>query len=375
VIEIKHVLLAVWQLYFKLYYVLAKALLDIGNCKKDIEFKEGTSMNIIKFKKTVFVLGIYMATNSLSKNTIEFSPFVPHEYETFELSDQKSISKERYQEYVDWYNAVEDVEFSRVTYMSDNLKVTGFIAQPKVLDEHAVYPVIIYNRGGSGNDGKMAVWTMKNSFYSWVKAGYIVIASQYRGNDGGQGKEELSGADINDVVNLFKSVEVAMPYIDEDSVFMVGNSRGAMTTYQLLRKKLLPIKACAVTAGVADLFLFDQMRPDARPILEKFIPNMPQKMHEEFTKRSVMKWADEIKVPVLLMHGNADPVVDLIQSQRLSLLFDRSGLPHQLVIYPKGDHFLKPFRADINKRILAWFEQFKDEPFDEDEMEIEEDFE
>ena len=37
--------------------------------------------------------------------------------------------------------------------------------------------------------------------------GYVVVASQYRGNDGGEGREEFGGADVNDVLNLLPVLE------------------------------------------------------------------------------------------------------------------------------------------------------------------------
>ena len=67
------------------------------------------------------------------------------------------------------------------------------------------------------------------SFYEFLSNGFVVIASQYRGNDGGQGKEELGGADLNDVMSLFALAQ-SLGYIDMRNIFMYGVSRGGMTT-------------------------------------------------------------------------------------------------------------------------------------------------
>ena len=179
-------------------------------------------------------------------------PFTPHSYESLDQWDRASVAPERYQEYVAWYNQVSDVAFYKIIYESDNLQIVGFLAQPKSLEPNKKYPVIIYNRGGSNENGKNAVWTLKNHFYDWVKAGFIAIASQYRGNDGSQGKEELGGSDVHDVINLYKAMQSDIPYADSHNIFMVGYSRGAIMTYQALRAGT-SINAGAVIAGVSEI--------------------------------------------------------------------------------------------------------------------------
>lgn len=282
-------------------------------------------------------------------------PFIPHTYELLDQQDRAKITPEKNQEYVAWYNQVSDVAFYKIIYKSDNLNIVGFLAQPKSLESHKKYPVIIYNRGGNNDTGKNTVCILKDRFYDWVKAGYIVLASQYRGNDGSQGKDELGGADVHDVINLYKAIQSDIPYADLDHMYMVGYSRGAIMTYQALRTGIA-IKAAAVIAGAANVVSIEELKPEIQKILEDMIPNWPTNRQEELLQRSVTYWADEIKVPVLLFHGDADPRSDISQSQNLAALFEKNKLKHELIIYPGGDHFLKPFAKDINKRIIEWFQ-------------------
>jgi dipeptidyl aminopeptidase/acylaminoacyl peptidase len=99
---------------------------------------------------------------------------------------------------------LKQTNFYRITYLSDGLKVTGFLAEPK---EKGKYPCIIANRGGNR---AFAQWdTLRMALYlgrmsTW---GYVVIASQYRGNDGGEGQEEFGGKDVNDVLNLIPALK------------------------------------------------------------------------------------------------------------------------------------------------------------------------
>ena len=136
--------------------------------------------------------------------------------------------------------------------------------------------------------------------YPLIKSGYIVIASQYRGNDESQGKDELGGNDVNDIINLSEIINT-LPFADLNNLFMLGHSRGGISTYKALQQNKLPIKAAAVIAGVSDLFLFEELQPNVIPFFKEFIPNYDSNKDEEFRKRSVIFWANEINVPLLLI--------------------------------------------------------------------------
>ena len=81
--------------------------------------------------------------------------------------------------------------------------------------------------------------------------GYVIIASQYRGNDGGEGQEEFGGKDVNDVLNLIPLLS-QVPSADTWRIGMYGWSRGGLMTYIALAKTT-KIKAAVVGSGVTDL--------------------------------------------------------------------------------------------------------------------------
>ena len=51
----------------------------------------------------------------------------------------------------------------KIRYLSDGLEVVGFILKPK--DEDQKFPVMIYNRGGNREFGKIDVSTLEYLFY------------------------------------------------------------------------------------------------------------------------------------------------------------------------------------------------------------------
>jgi dipeptidyl aminopeptidase/acylaminoacyl peptidase len=70
----------------------------------------------------------------------------------------------------------------KITYLSNGLKVKGYVAYPG--DTSKKYPCIIWNRGGIGDRGVIDSFTARGLFGQLASWGYVVFASQYRGNDG-----------------------------------------------------------------------------------------------------------------------------------------------------------------------------------------------
>ncbi|MDR6550334.1 hypothetical protein [Paenibacillus qinlingensis] len=92
-------------------------------------------------------------------------------------------------------NHSDHAEAFRIHYLSDGLKVVGFIVKPKEIPGKA--PLIIYNRGGAEDRSLIEIRQLSTFFSFLAKKGYVVLASQYRGNDGGEGQDRWGGDDIH----------------------------------------------------------------------------------------------------------------------------------------------------------------------------------
>ncbi len=134
----------------------------------------------------------------------------------------------------------------KITYMSDGLKVKGYLAYPSDIPAGKNIPLIIWNRGGYGDKGAIDRFTARGMFGQLAGWGYAVLASQYRGNDGGEGKDGLGGDEVNDIKNLFPIAE-ELKFIDTANAAVEGWSRGGMMTFILLKEKY-DFK-CAVLSG------------------------------------------------------------------------------------------------------------------------------
>ena len=191
-------------------------------------------------------------------------------------------------------------EYYRITYKSDGLDVVGILAKP---NGDGPFPTVIYNRGGNREYGKIQLPV--KLIYLLVNNGYMVLASQYRGNDGGEGKEQFGGDDVHDVLNLI-TVAQTLNYCDPNNLFMVGCSRGGMMTYLVLKEQV-PIRGAVIINGVSNIF--EQVIHDPEweeYVLEQLIPGLSENKEEEYKKRSALFWADKINIPILIQHSIHD---------------------------------------------------------------------
>lgn len=249
-----------------------------------------------------------------------------------------------------------NLETTKIIYMSDGLKVIGFIIKPKDITKK--YPAIIYNRGGNREFGKITIPNLRTLAQIVLKYNYIILASQYRGNDGSEGREEFGGGDVNDIINLIKVTD-HLSYIKKDEIFMLGESRGGMMTY-LAIKKGAPIKSAVINCGISNLFdTYHERKQGMKDVMIELIGGTPEEKFEEYASRSAYYWPEKINVPVLILAGGKDWRVSVNQSKKMADILKKNNKIVNLIVYPDGKHCLPRKRNDWIKKTIDWFEKYK----------------
>ena len=255
------------------------------------------------------------------------------------------------------YAWLDSVTINRITYASDGLRVTGHLVTPRAPGPH---PCLIYNRGGNrdfGANSPRRVALRLARFASW---GYTVIATQYRGVDGGEGVEEFGGAEIDDVLNLIPVLAGLPAEADTSRIGMVGFSRGGMTTYLALARTCR-IKGAAVVGGVSDAFATISARPDMETyVYAELLPGYPARKEAALKARSPVLWPEKLcpTTPLLLLHGASDWRVGVDQSIRMAEGLLRVKHPVRLVVFEGADHGLTEFRPEAYGMIRSWLDRY-----------------
>jgi dipeptidyl aminopeptidase/acylaminoacyl peptidase len=209
-----------------------------------------------------------------------------------------------------------------------------------------------WNRGGNRDFGALDA----RALVPYVEAGFVAAGSQYRGGGGSEGHDTFGGDDVEDVLNLVTLLK-SLPEVDAKRIGMVGYSRGGMMTYRALREDarrgLNDIRVAATVGGVADYVELDKERQDMVPVYLATVGCAPWSCPDDFVARSAMHWADEMRAPLLLLHGEADDRVPVEQSVRLAAKLREAGRPVKLVTFPGDDHGLSAHEYGLTE-IFPW---------------------
>lgn len=252
----------------------------------------------------------------------------------------------------------EKVQVFGITYWSDSLKVKGFLLQPY---DPGPYPAIIYNRGGSLDHGSLTHHVASIGLGELARIayeGYVIAASQYRGNGGGEGKEQYGGDDINDVLNLIPLLN-AQPKADIERLGMFGWSRGGMTSFLTL-KRTDKIKALVVGGPSTNLLRSIVDRPELDEWWSNFIPNYNVSKEEILKKRSAVYWVHELpkNVPMLIVQGGSDKALLADYTLAFARELTKYKIPHRLIKYEDGSHSLKEHQEEVFEQLFAWFDKY-----------------
>ena len=265
----------------------------------------------------------------------------------------KEVFAERAKEWENIQHNETLVHVYRIRYRSAANEVVGFLIEPKEI--HAPLPCIVYNRGGTRDFGMIKLGHLFGTMAEIASWGYIVIASQYSGNDGGTGNDEFGGNDIQDIEHLYP-ILAQYHKADTSRIGMYGGSRGGMMTYQMLTK-VSWIKAAVVRAGLSNIFRNERERGRRFKNLHTSIFGSSK---EERIRRSALYWPEKFpkNVPLLLMHGSADWRVSPLDSIDLSKKLLEQKVPHKLVLFEGADHGITEFHEEVLHLTKNWFDTY-----------------
>jgi dipeptidyl aminopeptidase/acylaminoacyl peptidase len=212
-------------------------------------------------------------------------------------------------------------------------------------------PVIVFNRGSY-------TWTdfageYLTAFHRLAVAGFVVVAPMYRGSGGAGGRDELGGADVDDLMNVqtvFKDISAA----DPQNVFMYGESRGGMMTYQAVRERF-PLRAAAVYGAFANLAELTSPGAPFSKAATAVWPDYATKQSEIDARRSALAWPEKLDVPLLIMHGGSDNDVPPAQSIALAARLQELHKEYELVIRAGSNHILRQWGASRDAYAVDWF--------------------
>jgi dipeptidyl aminopeptidase/acylaminoacyl peptidase len=275
-------------------------------------------------------------------------------YDSLSARQREDVDRETLR--ADYDAAQRETEFvlRRVLYGSDGLSVVAYTYGPRVIAAGDRRPIVVFARG-SAVAGDLAP-ALAPRMRHLARAGFVVVAPQYRGSDGGEGRDEVGGADVADVHNAIRLAR-RLPGVDTAQVYLYGESRGGMMVYQVLRDGAR-VRAAAVIGAFTDLDSLLDADRWSRESATTVWPNYARDAAAIAGRRSALRWPERIQTPLLILHGGADPQVSPRHSLLLAAQLDARRVPYELHILAGAGHTLVTLGEDRERMVSAWFRRW-----------------
>lgn len=288
----------------------------------------------------------FFVVSVLGFGQVKFEQKNPLDYDIYTKSQTKTLKPE--------YNYLSNLNFYGFNYQSfDNLKIRGFLIQPKTPGK---YPVIIFNRGGNKSLGAVSLQMMTDFLAKIAEKGYIIMGSQLRGSGQSEGKDEFGGKDVEDVLSLFEIIKT-LPNADNSKIGMLGISRGVMTNFLVL-SKTDAVKTCVSISGIADLN--QNERKDMESLYAELIPNYKQNPAAELQKRSPLLAIPQMKnhnVSQFIIHGQNDERANVDNALKLFTTLNKNKISVRLEIFEDDNHGINGHTNELIANINNWFKE------------------
>ena len=258
-----------------------------------------------------------------------------------------------------------DLEMATVEKFSysskDGTEMETFVVFPPGYKKKKAYPGMLFIHGGPQGQ-----WDYSFDYEAQLLAaeGYVVVMPNPRGSWGyGQAFGEAifqdwGGIDYEDVIASM-DFAVASGWVDEDRMGVYGWSYGGMMTNHIITKTDR-FKA-AVTGASATLYMANYGHDEYQRWWEEEL-GLPwlEENRENWDRISPFFRLEHVKTPTLIVGGEHDWNVPILNSEQLFIALKRQGVDTELVVYPEESHSLSvpSYEKDFYERFIKWFKKY-----------------
>ncbi|MCE7901733.1 MAG: S9 family peptidase [Gammaproteobacteria bacterium PRO9] len=226
----------------------------------------------------------------------------------------------------------------------DGLEIHAYLTLPAGRPEKALPLVVLPHPGPFSRDQ----WQYDYLVQYLANRGYAVLQPNYRGSTGyGRAFEEAGygqlGKAMQDDLDDGVAWLAAAGTIDPKRVCMVGWSYGGYAA-EVAAYRNPGVYRCAVSiAGISDMQAM--VRFDNHFMYWKDWEKWSSRLRGEEDSRALgnvspLRHAREVRIPLLLVHGEDDDVVPVIQSEKMADALKAAGKTHEFVRIKEGSNTL-----------------------------------
>jgi dipeptidyl aminopeptidase/acylaminoacyl peptidase len=247
-----------------------------------------------------------------------------------------------------------------VRYRSfDGLDIEAGLYYPCGTSAHTHLPTIFLIHGGP-----TGAWL--NSINTWAQLlaarGYAVFTPNVRGSTGyGEKFVDMNRADWggNDFRDVMAGVDdlVARGIADPERLGITGWSYGGYMTEWAITQTVR-FKAAVAGGGMTDLL--SEFGTENIPGYDSWFWGWSSDNPYRFLQHSPLIFAKNVKTPLLMVHGENDPIDPIGQDEEFYRALKYYGTTVEFVKYPREPHGFreKNHQLDWQHRMLDWFAKY-----------------
>ena len=243
----------------------------------------------------------------------------------------------------------------------DGTLIDTFVMFPPGFRQGRRYPAVLHIHGGP-----WAQWDYRFDAESqlFAAAGYVVIKPNPRGSWGyGQAftdalTRDWGGIDYGDVMAAV-DFAVGKGWVDEDRLAVYGWSYGGFMTNMIITKT---DRFRAAISGASETLVMANYGHDEWQRLWEEEFGLPWRAENRAAWDHISPFfaLENVTTPTLVVGGEDDWNMPILNSEQLYIALRRRGIPTQLVVYPGEGHSLSvpSYERDLYERYLDWLERF-----------------
>ena len=255
------------------------------------------------------------------------------------------------------FGAVEKHEFES----EPGVTIEAFYLFPPGYQKEHSYPAVLHIHGGP-----QAQWDFGFNYEAQLLAaqGYVVVMPNPRGSFGYGQKfasainKDWGGPDFIDVMAAM-DFGIDKGWIDSERMAVYGWSYGGMLTNHVITKTNR--FAAAITGASATLYVSNYGHDQYQRWWEEELgfPWLAENK-EAWDNISPFYALEQVTTPTLVVGGEDDWNVPIINSEQLYIVLKRRGIPARLVVYPNEYHSLSvpSYEKHLYQQYFEWLDTY-----------------
>ncbi|OFZ29302.1 MAG: hypothetical protein A2622_07755 [Bdellovibrionales bacterium RIFCSPHIGHO2_01_FULL_40_29] len=230
----------------------------------------------------------------------------------------------------------------------DHVKIPMFVRFPEGCKPTAAKktrdcPVVVHFHGGPEAQSEPGFSTVAQAF---INEGFVFVEPNVRGSDGyGKSWLNLDNGPLRE--NVISDIEDASIWIKKNwkksdgqisKIGVMGWSYGGYSTLLAMTRYAGAYDAGVALVGMSNLVSFLNNTAPYRRALRVSEYGDPEKDKESLLRLSPVTYVKNVKSPLMIIQGANDPRVPVGEAVQMQQIFDKKGIPSQLIIFADEGH-------------------------------------